>query len=159
MTNFVVPWPVACFAVLFIALDWGPGIAFGETGTPDQVAVHLSGGPHLFIDDYLIDNMTGAAERRLHHPTPREVVLQLDKPWEGKSSAYFAVVQHDERILIFYNAHPPRGSGLPKNVTCVIESTGGIHLRRHLCRATAREGDRLDIVPLRGELASAVFGN
>lgn len=83
----------------------------------------------LFIDDYLIDGMSGGAERRLQHPIPREVVLTLDQPWEGKASAYFSVVKDGKRIRIYYNGRPeyPKGGS---QTTCVAESEDGIHFSR-----------------------------
>jgi len=40
----------------------------------------------LFVDDFLIDKLTGEAKLRLHHPTPREVAIVHDAPWEGNGS-------------------------------------------------------------------------
>lgn len=34
------------------------------------------------VDDYLIERLDGAS-LRLHQPTPREIVLKFDRPWEG----------------------------------------------------------------------------
>ena len=37
----------------------------------------------LFVDDYLIDETTGATQR-LHHPQPQDVACVHDNPWEGQ---------------------------------------------------------------------------
>ena len=47
------------------------------------------------LDDYLIEKMSGAA-LTLHKPTPREVAIVLDKPWEGNTSAYVTVFPDGE---------------------------------------------------------------
>jgi hypothetical protein len=39
------------------------------------------------VDDYLIEHLSGA-ELKLHSPTPREVAIEHDKPWEGNVCAY-----------------------------------------------------------------------
>ena len=57
----------------------------------------------LFVDDFLIERLTGAAELRLHHPEPRELVLVLDAPWEGSgSSGYHSVFRDGELYRMFY---------------------------------------------------------
>ncbi len=37
--------------------------------------INIASRRELFVDDHLIDRLTGTAELRLHHPTPREVAL------------------------------------------------------------------------------------
>ena len=37
----------------------------------------------LFVDDWLIESLSGSAEQRLHEPTPRNVAIRTDAPWEG----------------------------------------------------------------------------
>ena len=76
----------------------------------------------LFVDDFLIDSMTGGIARRLHHPVPREVALTFDQPWEGPTSIYVTVFLDDDRIRCYF-----RGSGNPgkPEVTSYAESTDG----------------------------------
>ena len=81
----------------------------------------------LFVDSFMVDGLAGSAERRLHHPVPREAVLYFDKPWEGASSAYVTVMQDADRIRLYY-----RGSDLKDThqVTCYAESRDGVHFER-----------------------------
>ena len=60
-------------------------------------------GSHLelFVDDWLIEKMEGA-RLLLHHPTPREVALVCDKPWEGNTCAYFTVFQDGDIYRMYY---------------------------------------------------------
>ena len=45
----------------------------------------------LFVDDFLIDRLTGSAAQRLHHPQIQEIVLTHDMPWEGSGSGYHSI--------------------------------------------------------------------
>jgi hypothetical protein len=83
----------------------------------------------LFVDDTLIERMDGV-DLRLHHPTPREIVLVHDAPWEGNSCNYYTVLQDGDRYRMYYRGSeqalkddpPPHPS-----VMCYAESTDGIH--------------------------------
>lgn len=88
--------------------------------------VEIGSRRELFVDDFWIDDITPSLNRRLHHPVPREVVIEFDQPWDGDASAYFSLVQDQDRILIYYNARPPGA----EQTTAVIESTDGIHFTR-----------------------------
>ena len=87
----------------------------------------------LFVDDYLIDELAGDAELKLHRPEPREVVLVTDRPWEGNTSAYYTIFQDDDVLRMYY-----RGSHFDekarksahREVTCYAESTDGIRWTR-----------------------------
>ena len=105
----------------------------GETGLkraePRKKSVYDVGSRReLFVDDFLIDSTSGAIERRLHHPDPREVVLKLDQPWEGQTSAYFAMVRDGKRVLMYYRGQA--GPGSDGQVCCLAESDDGIHFER-----------------------------
>ncbi|MHC4176086.1 MAG: hypothetical protein ACYSWU_01180, partial [Planctomycetota bacterium] len=81
----------------------------------------------LMVDDYLIEEMTGAA-LTLHRPVPREVAIVFDKPWEGNTSAYHTVFQDGELFRMYY-----RGSHYDEKTrkgrgerVCYAESRDGI---------------------------------
>ena len=42
--------------------------------------VEIGSRRELFVDDSLVERLGGRAELRLHHPTPRNVVLVTDDP-------------------------------------------------------------------------------
>ncbi len=92
-------------------------------GEPYEIGDRLE----LFVDDFLIEAMTGGAERRLHHPVPREVVLELNQPWEGPTSAYFVVLEDGDRVRLYYRGETP---GVDGEACCVAESNDGIHFER-----------------------------
>ena len=80
----------------------------------------------LLVDDYLIDSMTGA-ELKLHRPTPRELAVVHDKPWEGNSSAYHTVFQDGDLYRMYYRGSDTTdGKGLHQ-VVCYAESPDGVH--------------------------------
>ena len=56
-------------------------------GSPIEIGSRLE----LFIDDYLIEDLTGKAELHLHHPEPKEIVITHDAPWEGSGSGYHSI--------------------------------------------------------------------
>ena len=88
---------------------------------PIQIGSRLE----LFVDNYLIEDITGGAELRQHEPAPREVVLFTDNPWEGNTCMYYTVFQDGSRYRLYY-----RGSHLEpphREVTCYAESGDGIH--------------------------------
>jgi hypothetical protein len=86
-----------------------------------------------FVDDHLIACMSGSARLVVQKPTPREVVLAADKPWEGNTSAYYTAIQDDDKIRVYY-----RGSHFDertkkethREVTCYAESSDGIHFTK-----------------------------
>jgi hypothetical protein len=75
----------------------------------------------MFVDEHLVDRKHNV-EHRLTEPTRREVVLQLDQPWEGPVSAYFTVFRDGQKIRLYY-----RGG---EDFTCYAESTDGVHFTR-----------------------------
>jgi hypothetical protein len=101
------------------------GIAAAATGT--KTAVDLGDRRELFVDTYLVDGLSGAACRRLHHPQRRAVALELNAPWEGPTSAYFSVVPVDGKIRLYYRGSGQEGS---HELACVAESEDGITFTR-----------------------------
>ena len=83
-----------------------------------------------FVDDYLIDRLSGSARLVVQQPSPREVVLTADKPWEGNTSAYYTVLQDDDRFRMYYRGshwNEAEKKAAHREVTCYAESNDGIH--------------------------------
>jgi len=85
----------------------------------------------LFVDDFLIDRRVGA-ELRLHHPTPREIVMVHDAPWEGSGCGYHVIFRDGDRFRMYYIAAAltsEDGTQLPQRplYVCYAESKDGIH--------------------------------
>ncbi|MDZ4402448.1 hypothetical protein [Prosthecobacter sp.] len=91
----------------------------------------------LFVDDFLIEKMTGKAEQRLHHPQPQEIAIKHDMPWEGSGTGYHSVFKDGDKYRMYYKAWqltvtPPGkvNTGEHPLFTCYAESDDGIHWRK-----------------------------
>ncbi len=106
-------------------------LAFGVDAFAAE-PISLGSRRELFIDDALTEAITGKLELRLHHPTPREVALKFDEPWEGNASGYPTVIQDGSVYRMWYRGHryiidpPPLRQAQPE-VVCYAESQDGIH--------------------------------
>ena len=83
----------------------------------------------LFVDEFLVARKNAVA-LKLHDPVRREIVLTTDKPWEGSTCAYFSVIQDGIRVLMYYRGSSGGSDHSDAQVTCVAESTDGIHFTR-----------------------------
>jgi hypothetical protein len=82
----------------------------------------------LFVDDYLLAEMNGAARLRLHHPVRRELAIVHDAPWEGSACGYHVVLK-DDKYRMYYHAWniPPDGAQGHPCTIAYAESDDGIH--------------------------------
>ncbi len=83
----------------------------------------------LFVDEHLVAQKSGLA-LKLHDPIKKEIVLTTDKPWEGMTCAYFSVIQDGKKVLMYYRGSSGGSDHSDAQVTCVAESTDGIHFTR-----------------------------
>ena len=67
----------------------------------DPEVIDVGARRELFVDRYLIESMDGA-ELRLHRPTPREIAIVHDQPWEGNSSNYKTVFKDGDLYRMYY---------------------------------------------------------
>jgi hypothetical protein len=91
-------------------------------------ALDTHGKVEMFTDYFLVYNRRNAAIQYTQ-PERREVVLTTDMPWEGPSSAYYTVIQDGTKIRLYYRGFCPEDSD-SKQVTCMAESSDGIHFTR-----------------------------
>jgi hypothetical protein len=90
----------------------------------------------LFVEDTLIDKLSGDAQLRLHHPEPREMALVHDAPWEGSGSGYHSVFRDGDKYRMYYKAWqltvtPGKvNTGEHPLFCCYAESDDGIHWRK-----------------------------
>jgi len=97
--------------------------------------VHIGSRLELFVDDYLIDRMTGGATLQLHHPTPKEIVLVHDDVWEGSGSCFYDVFRDGDIFKLYYIGYQltnEDGSQMTSRgiCACYAESTDGIHWQK-----------------------------
>ncbi len=88
----------------------------------------------LFVDQHLIAELKGDANRRLQHPVPRDVAVRHDAPWEGAGSGYHTVLKDGDLYRMYH-----RGSALGvkdgrlkigKQVYCYAESRDGVRWKK-----------------------------
>ena len=117
-----------CLALVAFLHAWPPQVFAAEP-------IPLGGRRELFVDAALLEPLEGHAQLRLHHPTPREVALTLNEPWEGNSSGYATVIQEGTRYRMYYRGHrylldPPPLRQAQSEVVCYAESDDGIHWKK-----------------------------
>ena len=86
----------------------------------------------LFVDDSLVEHLTGKADLRLHQPTPQNVALTTNEPWEGNGTNYVTVFQDGEKYRMYYRgSHYSylEGKDRPntRDLYCYAESSDGIN--------------------------------
>ena len=116
-------------ATLFVLVL--PAVAPWAAHAADEPAVYdLGDRLELFVDDTLIDEITGEAELYLHKPVPKEVVLVTDEPWEGNTSAYYTIFQDGPLYRMYYRGshfdEKTRKATHPQ-VVCYAESSDGVN--------------------------------
>ena len=133
----------------------GLSAAFG-TETRKPGVVDIGERRELFVEEGLIERITGKASLRLHHPTPREIAIVHDKPWEGSGSGYHTVFQDGDRYRLYYRGlhmEVSKGrlsTGRHKPFYCLSESKDGIHWTRPDLGIVAFEGSKKNNIILQG---------
>jgi hypothetical protein len=98
--------------------------------------IEIGSRRELFVDDYLIQKMEGNLELRLHHPTPKEIVINHDETWEGTGSSYHSVFKDGDLYRMYYKAwHIDVSEGILDTsrhplYCCYAESEDGITWRK-----------------------------
>ncbi len=115
-----------------VALTVEGGTEPGSYGVPraepgGREPVEIGSRLELFVDDFIVDSLTGDASRRLHHPAPQNIALSFDQPWEGPTSFYVTAFQDDDRVRLYYRGSGHEGT---HQVTCYAESPDGITFSR-----------------------------
>jgi len=143
-----------CRRVFALLLTWC--LAASTSATVRLAATTLKDAPldlgsrwELFVDSYLVASTRGAA-LRLHEPRKAEVVLVLDAPWEGPTSAYFSVLRDGDVIRLYYRGSVAGSDHSDNQVTCVAESRDGIHFTRPKLGLVEVNGSKENNVVWRG---------
>ena len=98
--------------------------------------IHIGSRLELMVDDYLIERTAGSLELRLHRPSPEDVALVMDRPWEGNMSAGYVTVFKDGQTFRMYyntwNADLRTGKLVGTHPPCIAyaESRDGIEWER-----------------------------
>lgn len=97
--------------------------------SPAAEPVDIGSRLELFVDDYLIGEVSGDVQRELLRPEPKEVVFVTDQPWEGNTSGYYTLFRDGDLYRMIYRGwqHDNLKKAAHKEVTCYAESTDGVH--------------------------------
>ncbi|MBC8356391.1 MAG: hypothetical protein H8E66_30805 [Planctomycetes bacterium] len=109
-------------------------LIFATVCTEAAEPIHIGSRRELFTDTALIERINGQLEFRLHHPTPREIVMLHDEPWEGNNTTYHCVFKDGDRYRMFYvgrNSTYQNGQlNIGPSSFCYAESDDSIHWRK-----------------------------
>lgn len=104
-------------AILFTALLVAVASGFAASAPPTNGAsapYDLGGRRELFVDRQRIEAMSGSARLELHPPTPAEIALTFDAPWEGPASTYVTVFRDGDKVRMYYRGYwSPPGTADP----------------------------------------------
>lgn len=132
-------------------------------------SIDIGSRRELFIDDVMVDRLSGGAERRLFHPVPKNVIMTLDKPWEGNVLGCFlpcSVFEVDGRVRLYYKGvetgdvpshRVPFGSKTTRDNVCLAESDDGIHFARAATKAYSYDGSNDNNIVFRRPSSSHNF--
>ena len=90
----------------------------------------------LFVEDTLIESVSGKARLELHHPEAREIAIEHDAAWEGTGSGYHSIFRDGDLYRMYYKAwHLEVKDGKVNTGThplfcCYAESDDGISWRK-----------------------------
>ncbi|MCP4642595.1 MAG: hypothetical protein GY851_19275 [bacterium] len=90
----------------------------------------------LFVDNHLIEQLSGGAQQRLHHPVAQEIALKHFEPWEGTGCGYNSVFKDGDLYRMYYKSwHLEVSDGKVTTdrhpLFCAYaESDDGIHWRK-----------------------------
>lgn len=98
-----------------------------QVKSPDEEdAIDIKSNRELFVDHFLIDQMSGA-KLVMHSPIDEGPVLYFDKPWEGPFCGYCTIIKDDDTYRLYYRGLPKAGQdGSTNETTCYAESIDGI---------------------------------
>ncbi len=114
----------ALFAATLIVLVCGAALV-ASAADPIDIGSRLE----LFVDEYVVEDLTGDAEFCLKKPQPQEVVLVTDAPWEGNTSAYYTVFRDGDLYRMYYRGShydTEKRRMVHPEVTCYAESKDGV---------------------------------
>ncbi|MBI2299302.1 MAG: hypothetical protein HYU66_10240 [Armatimonadetes bacterium] len=118
-------------------------------------AAEIGSRLELFVDDFLVESLSGGARRQLHQPVRREVVLRTDAPWEGNACGYASVVSFEGGYRLYYHALQYRDGGPATEareahpaLLCCVESHDGLTWRRPELGLVEHDGSRANNIVL-----------
>jgi hypothetical protein len=71
------------------------GLTAGHVSAEE--AVDLGSRRELMVDDYVTDTTEGGATLKMHNPSPQDIAIVHDAPWEGCGSGYHTVFKDGDK--------------------------------------------------------------
>ena len=102
-----------------------------------KTALNVGSDRQLFVDDYLIESMSGA-DLKLHSPVSAGRVLTVDMPWEGVTCDYHTVFQDGGIYRIYYRGSSHEGYTIDALLEPGEESVPVHH--ENVCYAESSDG-------------------
>ena len=132
----------------FLASVAATAVASGKPSWKDQVQAKVAKGGsidvgsdrQLFLDDIWFSRQQDV-KLALHPPVPRNVVIQVDHPWEKKNINYSCVLRDGDRYRMWYRAMEEAADG-DINWNCYAESGNGIRWEKPALGLVERQGSR-----------------
>lgn len=139
------------------------------TAAETRATIEVGSRRELFVDDVLIERLTGQAQLRLHHPEPKEIAIVDDAPWEG-NARYHSIFHDGTKYRMYYRAWhhartpllgPDRELRKKLNAKrnpefcCYAESDDGIHWHKPVLELHEFDGSKANnIVITSGQLGT-----
>ncbi len=122
--------------------------------TKKQEPLRIGNRVEMFVDNFLIDRME-KAYLKLNPPKREEIVLRMEKPWEGLGSGvYSCVFKHDDKYRMYYRGTFDMSSDKSHGQSCCYaESDDGIHWVRPDLGIHEFEGSMNNNIVMLGSIA------
>lgn len=88
--------------------------------------INIKNRRECFFDNFLIDEENTTAEKRLHKPVRKGVILELNKPWEGRYTTFFTPIYAEEKWRMYYVTQVYRADESVQKFVCYAESDNGV---------------------------------
>jgi hypothetical protein len=115
----------------------------------------------LFVEDSLIESISGGARLELHEPIAHEIALDHNAPWEGTGTGYHSVFRDGDKYRMYYKAwhiavqDGKVNTGSHPLYCCYAESDDGITWRKPELGLVEFQGSKANNIVL----ASETFGS
>lgn len=116
----------------------------------------------LFVEDSLIESISGGARLALHEPVAREIALDHDAPWEGTGTGYHSVFRDEDKYRMYYKAwhiaveNGKVNTGSHPLFCCYAESDDGITWRKPELGLVEFQGSKANNIVVAPESFGAV---
>lgn len=70
----------------------------------NKQVLDIGSNRELFVDDFLIEKLSGKATRKMHQPIPKDIAIVHDELWEGSGSGYHSVFKDGDTYKMYYKA-------------------------------------------------------